>query len=527
MKKPVAGRNLSPADTAFLYLERKEIPMHIASVCIFDGPIPFHEFVRSIEAKLHLVPRYRQVPVVPSWSLGFPTWEDDPHFDIHRHVIRARLEPPGGEKELQSFAGRILSQLLDRNRPLWDMHVVDGLKDGKGALIFRVHHALADGVSGTELMKVMLDPTPEIPKSLPVPRFRPRRHPTSERSLADEVFNTVNSALGSLLAFEAGVLDFAQALVGEKQQQQQQGDMKGLFRLLPELAASVERLPFNKPCTGERKFCWTEFSLADVQAIRESAGGTVNDVMLAVLTRALARYVKLHGQSVVNRFVRIVCPVSLRHGEQNEGLGNQISFLPVALPMDARGPIRMLQAVATRTEIMKRSGAAGLVGLAARWIAAAPPPLQALFWQGIPNVILPVPLFNLICTNVVGSPTPLYAMGRRMLAAYPQVPTGYDLGVGCAVHSYDGKLCFGLIADAQAAPDVNRLRDFLVLAFHELRRSTTMKKARSGQRAASLAPAQLRERAEPVEAATPELAKAEAQPSASQSAFETHAKEAA
>jgi diacylglycerol O-acyltransferase len=201
--------------------------------------------------------------------------------------------------------------------------------------------------------------------------------------------------------------------------------------------------------------------MADVQTVRESTGGTVNDVFLAVLVRALAGYVKLHGQSVVNRLVRIVCPVSLRQNGQNGALGNQISFLPVALPMDARGPIRTLQAVATRTEKMKRSGAAGLVGLAAQWIAAAPPPLQALFWHGIPNLILPVPLFNLICTNVVGSPTPLYAIGRRMLAAYPQVPTGYDLGVGCAVHTYDGRLCVGLIADAHAAPDVERLRDFL------------------------------------------------------------------
>jgi diacylglycerol O-acyltransferase len=524
MKKPVPSRSLSAADAAFLYLERKEIPMHIAGVCIFDGPIPFHDFVASIDARLHLVPRYRQIPVIPSWSLGFPTWEDDAHFDIHRHIIRVRLEPPGGEAELQALAGRIFSQLLDRNRPLWDMHVVDGLKDGRGALILRVHHSLADGVSVTELMKVILDPTPEIRQSIPKPPYRPRRRRVEQHSLADDIFSTVNSTLGSLLSFEAGLLDFAKAIIGERKQ----SDLKGLFELLPELAASVERLPFNKPCTGERKFCWAEFSLSDVQSIREAAGGTVNDVILTVLTRALAHYVKLHGQSVVNRFVRIVCPVSVRQAEQNDGLGNQISFLPVALPMDARGPIRMLQAVAARTEVMKRSGAAGLVGLAARWITAAPPPLQAFFWQGIPNVILPVPLFNLICTNVVGSPTPLYAVGRRMLAAYPQVPTGYDLGVGCAVHSYDGKLCFGLIADAHAAPDVDRLRDFLVLAFHELRRSTALKKARSVERVARSAAAQHPERAEPVPAAVPEGVKAEVPPAViSPTAAIAHAKEAA
>lgn len=474
MKKPVPSRSFSPVDAAFLYLERKEIPMHIASVCVFDGPVRFQDFVASVESKLHLVPRYRQIPLLPSWNLGLPTWEDDLHFDILRHIIPVTLDPPGGDAELQALAGRIFSGLLDRNKPLWDMHVVDGLQDGRGALIIRVHHALADGASGAELLKTIFDATPDASPSGPVPRYRPRRARAEEPSLADGIFGTINSALGGLLALEAGVLNFARAALSNEKQT----NLKVLAELLPEFAASVERLPFNKPCTGERKFCWTEFRLKDVQAIRDAAGGTVNDVILTVLTRALARYVKLHGQSVVNRFVRIVCPVSLRQGAPNDGLGNQISFLPVALPLGTPGPVRALRAVAARTEIMKRSGAAGVVGLAARWIAAAPPPLQAIFWRAIPDVIFPVPLFNMICTNVIGSPTPLYAAGRRMLAAYPQVPTGYDLGVGCAVHSYDGKIFFGFIADTEAAPDVDRLRDFLVVSFQELLRSAALKKSR-------------------------------------------------
>lgn len=523
IKKAIPSRSLSPTDAAFLYLERKEIPMHIASVCVFDGPIPLESFVAKVESKLHLVPRYRQVPAVPSWNLGLPTWEDDLHFDIHRHILPVTLGSPGGETELQALAGRIFSQLLDRSRPLWDIHVVDGLKDGRGALIFRVHHALADGVSGAELMKTILDAKPEGSTSGPVPRYRPRRRRVAQASLADGIFGAVNSALGGLLAFEAGLLDFAKATLGDKKQ----SDLKGIVELLPEFAASVERLPFNKPCTGERKFCWTEFGMEDVQAIRKAAGGTINDVTLTVLTRALAHYVKVHGQSVVNRFVRIVCPVSLRQVDQNGGLGNQITFLPVALPLDAHGPLRMLRIVAARTEIMKRSGAAGLVGLAARWIAAAPPPLQALFWRAIPDVILPVPLLNMICTNVIGSPTPLYAEGRRMLAAYPQVPTGYDLGVGCAVHSYDGKLFFGFIADTDAAPDVERLRDFLVLSFQELRRSVALKKARVAKKPERATQARQQKAGEP--AATEALASTEHEeaPQASPKPTAAHVQEAA
>jgi len=468
---------MSAVDAAFLYVERKEIPLHIASVCIFDGPISYPQFVAHVNSKLHLIPRYRQIPCFSSWGLDFPTWQGDPDFDIHRHILPVTLRAPGGEAELQALASKILSQLLDRSKPLWDVHVIDGLKDNRGALIFRVHHALADGVAGIELMKLLLEATPDVPSSYPKPQYRRARPKKTEYTIGDSISSAINSTLGSLLEFEGGMLGFAQSLFG----QNKEIPLKDLLGLLPEFTASIERLPFNKPCTGARQFCWTEFDLADVQAIRDSAGGTVNDVILAVLTRALARYVKLHGQSVVDRFVRIICPVNLRQSDQANGLGNQISFLPVALPMDAHGPVRMLKAVTARTETLKRCGALGFVGVAAKWLAAAPPPLQALFWRSIPEIILPVSVLNMICTNVIGPATPLYAVGRKMLAAYPQVPTGYDLGVGCAVHSYNGKLFFGLIADTHAAPDVERLRDFLTLSFEELRRSVVRKKTRKAK----------------------------------------------
>lgn len=471
--KQAQSRRLSAADAAFLYLERKEIPLHIASVAIFDGPIPFDEFLTSIESKLHLIPRYRQIVVSAPFNLSHPTWEHDPHFDIRRHVFRATVDPPGGDVQLEALAGRILSQLMDRGKPLWDIHVVEGLQEGRGALIVRVHHSLADGISGAALMKVMLDPTPEESRVIPQRRSRTPRRKPSEFSLADTVTDTVRNTVEGLMAAEAGLLGLAESISGNGLP----SALPGLLSLLPELAASIERLPFNKPCGGNRKFCWAEFRIADVQAIREAAGGTVNDVILTVLTLALARYVKRHRQTVVNRFVRIVCPVNLRHGEQDGNLGNQISFMPVELPMDVPNPVDMLRAVAMRTEIMKRSRAADLVGLAAACIAAAPPPLQALFWQGLSQITLPVPLLNMICTNIPGSPVPLYAAGRRMIAAYPQVPTGYELGIGCAVQSYDGKLFFGLIADADVAPDVHRLRDFIQVSFQELCRAAGVKKA--------------------------------------------------
>ena len=307
---------------------------------IFDGPIPFDEFVTSIASKLHRVPRYQQVVVMPPLNIGLPTWEDDPHFDIRRHVFRAALKPPGGEAELEALVGGIFSQRLDRSKPLWEIHVVHGLKDGRGALIWRLHHSLADGVSGTRTLELLLDPTPEGSPALSKPC--PPLPKSSNSAPVDNISGIVHNTLDRLIATESGLLGFAQAVLGDPKQK----GSKGLFSFLPELLVSVERLPFNKPCGEGRKFCWAEFDMAEVKAIREALGGRVNDVILTMLTRALACYVKLHGQSIMKRFVRIVCPVSLRKPGQEESLGNQISFMPVALPMDVQDPAEMLRAIA-------------------------------------------------------------------------------------------------------------------------------------------------------------------------------------
>jgi diacylglycerol O-acyltransferase len=171
--------------------------------------------------------------------------------------------------------------------------------------------------------------------------------------------------------------------------------------------------------------------------------------------------------------------VNVRQEDNGESLGNQITFLPVVLPLGIDDPVKLLHAVIARMEIMKGVRAAELLGIAAAWIGAAPPPLQALFWEGLPMLPLPAPLFNMICTNIPGSSTPLYSVGRRMISSYPQVPTGYELGIGIAVQSYDGRMCFGLTADAGAAPDVERMRDFLQDCYRELCRAAGVARPRS------------------------------------------------
>jgi len=467
MSAHTPSRRLSGVDAAFLYLERKEIPLNIAGVCIFEGPIPFAEFVRNIDSKLHLIPRYRQLVVDAPFHIGHPTWEDDPAFDIRRHIFKIRVEPPGGQAELEALASRILSQMMDRNKPLWDIHVIEGLEGGKGALLARIHHALADGIAGTSLVKVMFDATPDVPRDVSRPRFRPNPAAQSNHSVADALTSAVHSSLESMIGMEALLLDFAQSLLTDGTKDA----LQKLVSLLPELGAASERFVFNKPCTGARKFCWTEFPLAGVQAVREAAGGKINDVFLTVVTRAISHYIQLHGEPVAGRFVRMVCPVSVRRDDQGQSLGNQITFLPVALPLDIDDPVRMLHAVAERTEIMKNARAAHLVTLISTWLGAAPPPLQALFWEMLPTLNLPMPLLNMICTNVPGPPSTLYAVGRKMIASYPHVPTGYELGVNCAMQSYDGTMFCGFTADADVVPDVGRLRDLTQTAFRELCRA--------------------------------------------------------
>ena len=470
---PVLSRRLSGIDAAFLYLERKEIPLNIACVAIFDGPIPFREFVANIDSKLDLIPRYRQLAVPPPFNLGYPTWEYDPNFHIKRHIFRVRLDAPGGEAELEALAGRLLSQVLDRGKPLWEVHIVEGLKDGRGALIARIHHALADGVAGAALLRIMLDPTPEGSHAIRKPRARPAAAPRAEHTLAEQVAGAIQSALENVVAAEAGLLGLAEGLLSDRGK----NAVQELATLLPELLKPPERFPFNKPCSGDRKFCWTEVDFSQVQAIRAALGGKVNDCILSVVVRAIARYIRLHGEKVKGRFLRVVCPVNLRGDEQGESLGNRITFLPVVLPLDVRDPVEMLHAVATRMEIMKSVRAAEMVAIFANCLGATPAPMQELFWRGIPLVPLPLPLLNLICTNVAGPTSPLYTVGRRLVASYPHVPTGYELGLGVAVQSYDGKLFFGLTADAHVAPDIARLRDYMRVCFEELSKAAQVKSA--------------------------------------------------
>jgi diacylglycerol O-acyltransferase len=457
------NHRLTSTDASFLYFEKKECSMHIGSVSIFEGEIPFESFVNNVSSKLHLIPRYRQKVIPDPFMLGHPTWEFDDDFDINRHIFRIQIDSPGSEDQLIELAGSIFTPMMDRGKPLWDIHLVYGLKGKRTAMIARVHHCMVDGVSGVDLLKIVLDmsanPEPVKPEFVPPP---PR--PDATRRLFDSLLGSLQEGMNRWMEFQTGLLNLTQALT----QEQTRAAALEMSSIIPPLVAPPAMLPFNRPCSGQRKLVWSEFSFAEARGIRAACGGTVNDVVLTVLSGAVSRYVESHGQKTNARSLRVMVPVSMRQEEKRGALGNLVSLLPVEIPLDLKDPIERFRYVNQKTVAMKSARVAEGINTLSALMGILPAPVQSLL-GAISNT--PVPAFNMVSTNVPGPQVPLYAMGRRMIAYYPYVPVGYAIGVGCAIMSYDQKLYFGLTSDVQAMPDVERLKQFLDESFVELRKA--------------------------------------------------------
>jgi diacylglycerol O-acyltransferase len=467
MSTPNLNRRLSSMDASFLYFEKKEAPLHIGSVSVFDGEIPFDEFVRMVDAKMHLLPRYQQVVTFDPFNLGHPTWEPDQNFDLRKHIFKVQIDAPGTEKELIELAGRIFTPVMDRSKPLWDITLVYGLEGGHTAMVCRVHHCMVDGVSGVDLLKIVLDfsPEPAPPAARPeAPVREPQPDPT--RRLFDAILGGMQEGMNRWMEFQNGLLNLTQALTD----QATRTAMTQMSGEIPRLATPVSPMPFNRPCSGERKLVWNTFSFAEARAIRGALGGTVNDVVLTALSGAVARYVESHGQQTTGRNLRVMVPVSLRQEDQRGALGNLVSLLPVEIPLDLKDPHERFRYINQKTMAMKSGRVAEGLNLFSALMGVLPAPVQSLV-GALATANLPLPPFNMISTNVPGPQVPLYAMGKKMIAYYPYVPVGFSVGCGCAIMSYDQHLYFGLTADVQAMPDVERLREFLYESFAELRRA--------------------------------------------------------
>jgi diacylglycerol O-acyltransferase len=454
-------QSLSWGDAIFLYLEREGAPLHIASVNIFEGRIPLASCRRFIESKLPLIPRYRQRVVTAPFNIGLPTWEYDPEFDIRNHVRQIKLRH-GTEAELQAAAGKLLTERMDRRHPLWDFTLFR-LQGNRTGILARVHHCLADGIAGVGIMNVLMDPTP-IRHRLPR-KPRPFQAPPPKDDLTlllDGWVSTYADLMQRLLSAQEQTVTLAQKVVAAGGS----WPANEFLRLLPEIGAPTERLRFNVICRGPQKFIWAEVPLEDIKAIKNTWCGTVNDVVLALVTATIRRYLLAHGDPVSGRLFRMMVPVNVRNGADSHDLGNRISLLPVTIPLGIRNPRRLLTAVHKRMEFLKTAHIAEIVGVAGGLIGIVPTALQAL--AGPVAGQLPLTPFNLVCTNVPGPQFPLYLLGQKMLSWYPYVPIGGDMALNCAVLSYSGVTYFGFTGDSHAAPDLKRLGKFLQTSLAEM-----------------------------------------------------------
>jgi diacylglycerol O-acyltransferase len=473
-------RRFSLQDAAFFYFDTDETPLNVGFAGTFEGAIPFDRFVESVASRLHLVPRYRQRAVRPPFNIGRPTWEYDPTFDIRRHIHRLRIEPPGTDSQLADLAGRLYAGRLDRGKPLWEVYMVEGLEGGRTGIVAKTHHCLVDGVSGIELLLVTLDVSRDPPPTPPPPEpYDPPAMPGRLSLLFDALWDNASEGLGRWASFQKALVDLAMG-----------GDTNGARNVaraaevaIPYFAVPTAPAPFDGAFSGGRKMACTEVSFQEVRAIRKACGGTVNDVVLAMLGGALGRYLEMHGKPTRDRAIRVLTPVNVRREDERGALGNHIAMLLVEVPVGMSDPVERLRTITERTERLKTAHIADGIESVSNLLLSMPAPLGAMLGAVGPP---PNTVANIICTNVPGPMIPLYTVGHRMLSGYPMPPPLWGMGINCGVMSYNGRLYFGIVADAQAAPDVDRLREFLDQSYIELRVAAGVDRAEPAETAAAV-----------------------------------------
>jgi diacylglycerol O-acyltransferase len=443
---------LTRLDASFLYLEEPGTPMHVGGVLILEPPPGGLEALAAlIEARLPLVPRYRQrVAEVPG-HVANPVWVDDPDFDITYHVRRSGLPRPGTEAQLMDLVSRVTSRSLDRDHPLWEAHLVEGLADGRVAVITKTHPALVDGLGAVEIGQVLLDVQRDAPAPEPT-EWRPQPPPTGTQLFVqalDEYARRPSSVVDTV----RGAVTDVRATAGRLS-----GVAGGLLRTARSTLLSAPNSPLNVPVGRQRRVTLARADLADIKRIRRSGGGSINDVLLTVVTGALREWLLSRGQPVVaSTSVRALVPLSLQ--DSDGGGGNRVSSFLVDLPVGEPNPrvrlTRLSFAMGGIAQHGQSVGADSLIALT----GFAPPTLHAMGARAARG--LSRRLFNLVVTNVPGPQVPLYAAGGQMLEVFPVVPLARGQGLSIGMTSYDGRVYFGLNADLDSVGDVHVLADLI------------------------------------------------------------------
>jgi diacylglycerol O-acyltransferase / wax synthase len=437
---------MSAIDSSFLHVENDTTPMHIGGVSIFEGPPPPFEDLRDMVAgKLDLVPRYRQKVRFVPLSAGPPVWVDDPYFSLDYHIRHTAVPHPGSDEQLRQMASRVFSQHLDRNKPLWEMWAVEGLEGGRWALLSKVHHCMVDGVAATDLMSVMFSDTTTVE---PARRWSAPPEPSGLEILARTIARR---------ATPAGQLDAIRRALGAPRE-----TARSFVEIVRATAAAgpsmrpVGASSLTGPIGPHRRWSWAEARLADVKTVRAALGGTVNDVVLALITNGFRELLESRGEDVAeDRVVRTMVPVSVRRRGERGVYNNRVSAVFARLPVGVVDPVARLERIRAEMDGVKESKQAVAGDVLTSLSGFAPPGLLALGSRLV--TLSPRLNMHTATTNVPGPQQPVQTLGRRMLASYPFVPVVGSIRIVVAIFSYDGGLYFGVTGDYDGAPDIDVL----------------------------------------------------------------------
>ena len=442
-----SGDRLTGLDSSFLHLEHGPAHMHVASTMIFEGPAPdYEDFREHIRSRLDLVPRFRQKLRFVPYRQGRPVWVDDPHLNLDYHVRHTALPEPGSEQQLRTFAARVFSQRLDRSKPLWEMWLADGLNGGRFAIVAKSHHALVDGVSGVDITTVLFDAEPDPPERPEPAPWVPEPEPSDAQLLGRALLERTTTPAEAVRGVRA-ILRRPRQVAGSV--------VEGLESVgaLARAGVAAPSSPFNVDIGPYRRFAWVRSELDELKRIKAAAGGTVNDVVLAVVAGGLGRYLRARGHATAELELKAMVPISVRAEDEHGALGNRVSAMYAPLPVGIEDPGERLRAISASMGDLKESkqavGASILTGLA----DFAPSTIlgQAGRLQSRQR------FFNMVVTNVPGPQFPLYLMGRELEAVFPMVPLAKRQAVCFGIMSYNGQVNFGLTGDYDAMADIDSL----------------------------------------------------------------------
>jgi WS/DGAT/MGAT family acyltransferase len=468
---PTEGRHLdrlTAVDASFLTNESSNSHMHVGAILIFEGPPPkYVDLVEHVRSRLDQVPRFRQKLVVPPLEAGRPLWADDVNFNLTYHIRHTALPDPGGEAELKRLAGRVFSQQLDRSKPLWELWLAQGLERDRFAILTKTHHAMVDGISGVDIGTVLFDlervPEPRQAEDDWVPQPEPGTTELVARGVSDVVGAPVKLAERAVEAVRRPEATARRAVEA----------LEGLTEIVTAFADPAPDVPLNQPIGPHRRYVWTSSELATFKRIKDSLGGTVNDVVLAAVTGSLREWLHQRGVRTEGLELRALVPVSIRAEDERGNLGNRIALMRGPLPVYIEDPVRRLRAISDAMAGLKRSKQALGAEVISRFNDFAPPTLLAQ----ASRINFSTRLFNMIVTNVPGPQLPLYVLGRELEDVYPVAFLPQNHALAVAIMSYNGKVGFGLLADYDSVEDINVVAAGINESLDELEAAATKKTA--------------------------------------------------